>query len=78
MIRNDSSVPTYGVQVSRKVNLGNYESCDVSAWVAGVPFDFPEDQLSFLISSKIEEIVPLMIEEINTRVAEIRSKRSEF
>lgn len=73
----ETAYPTWGAQVSRKVNLGNYETCEVSAWVAGVPFDMPEDQVSFIISSKVEQVIPVLLEELERRALEAKAEAAE-
>lgn len=76
---NKEAQATWGVQASRKINLGNYESAEVSAWISGVPFDMPEDQVSYLISSKIDQILPVVVEELERKAQEyMAQKRSEF
>ena len=48
---SETTVPTISISMSRKLNLGNYESADVFVCLSGVPAGASEDEIQALLDT---------------------------
>lgn len=68
---------TVGASLGATINLGNYESQKMDAWITGVPVDATDEQLALLLSKAnitVEKVIMALAEELNQRIADIRGQ----
>lgn len=65
---------TLSVSLSRKVNLGNYESADVFVSVSGASADTTAEEVAALLSNRI--VWDALKAELSARVNDMKNTRS--
>lgn len=61
------------ISITRKINLGNYETCEISLSARDIPYDATEQDIEDLINSQGEKIMINMMTEIDKRILALRS-----
>jgi hypothetical protein len=74
MATQTSEILTLSASVSRKVNLGNYESADVFVSLSGLTADTTEQQIDEMLASTGALAFKKLATELNLRCSELKAK----
>ncbi len=67
--------PLHGtISLSRKVNLGNYESADVFLSISGITSDSTKEEMESLLEGNVNEAYRLLKTHIHHKIRDIKSK----
>lgn len=71
----DPKPTTVGASLGATINLGNYESQKIDAWITGVPINATDEQLELLLSQAnitVERVIMALATELNRRIMDVR------
>lgn len=68
--------PTLTVSLSRKVNVGNFESADVFISLSGIPFEASEETIGKMLKTS-NLAFDMIREELRGKIAQIRREDAQ-